>query len=80
MELLPCPFCGSKAEIDGDDSIGFYVYCTASIINLHLPAGFVSYEVGKCRCTLGVHCQSDGEPDYWYKTKEEAALAWNTRL
>lgn len=64
--LLPCPFCGGRAEKDyilgkiyfgSDDkpSDGYYTYCT------------------------GVECPTFGSYSRYYRTEREAILAWNTR-
>lgn len=64
--VLPCPFCGGRAEKDyilgkiyfgSDDkpSDGYYTYCT------------------------GVECPTFGSYSRYYRTEREAILAWNTR-
>lgn len=64
--LLPCPFCGGRAEkdhilrkifFDSDEhpSDGHYTYCT------------------------GIRCPFFGSYSRYYRTEQEAILAWNTR-
>lgn len=64
--LLPCPFCGGRAEKDyilgkiyfGSDnkpSNGYYTYCT------------------------GINCPTFGSYSRYYRTEIESVLAWNTR-
>jgi hypothetical protein len=63
-ELKKCPFCGSDARFSGDWE--------------YERNGFV--QCSKCSCSVG-ECYSgwDSEPDHDFKTKEDAAQAWNTR-
>jgi len=35
--LLPCPFCGSKARLDGYISGGFFVECSDELGDCHQP-------------------------------------------
>ena len=62
-KLLPCPFCGSPANIGGDDSYGFYVACS----NI------------SCYCVFGEGYDRDAMPYHCFATEQLAAQAWNTR-
>ncbi len=71
--LLPCPFCNSKAEIDfGDsgggrteekDAKGYFVICNGA----------------NCPLRFGYQCDCDYGDSGYFKTREEAATAWNAR-
>lgn len=39
-ELLPCPFCGGKAEMQQVDGYGFYIYCSNDMCNVQVETPF----------------------------------------
>lgn len=65
-DLLPCPFCGSKAIIRTH--------------NHYMPTSQTfSAECSACYCKLGEDYRS-GEWFGYYDTPEDAARVWNTRI
>jgi hypothetical protein len=62
--LRPCPFCGGKARIFGNESDHFYVACTNQV----------------CSCSLGEMYLPGDEPDHMFGDPESAAYNWNKRL
>lgn len=65
-ELLPCPFCGSAAQIIGNDfcaSMCYYVTCTGP----------------DCYCSVGEEYDRCAMPDHVFVSEDLAASAWNRR-
>ena len=70
QSLLPCPFCGHRAEIRGEDrkahfeGTGFYIVCLNE----------------ECGISMGDECccPYDGKTGQ-FDSKKEAAEAWNKR-
>jgi len=65
--LLPCPFCGGRAQICGEpdyaDRHGLYVECQSA----------------DCWCSMGEFWDCDAMPDHYFRDVESAVAAWNRR-
>lgn len=67
-ELKPCPFCGHRADIFGDDNDGYCVQCRAP-----------ENRDGNCFAAMGENYDRSAMPEHMYPTAEDAAAAWNRR-
>lgn len=61
--LLPCPFCGKEAQINGEERYGFCVACD---------------DIG-CYATVGEGYDRVAMPSHSFATEADAIIAWNRR-
>jgi hypothetical protein len=62
--LFPCPFCGSRAKICGDDvKKMYYVTCVNP----------------NCNCAIGEKYDECGNPKHTFTTEEDIVKVWNRR-
>lgn len=75
MTLLPCPFCGGTAKLEGRDKVKLFGFGT------YTGAWCVKCTV--CKCSVGKHEIPDQytelQPYHDFDTESEAIAAWNRR-
>jgi hypothetical protein len=68
--LLPCPFCGGKAELRSDN--GTYFVLCVELTPADLPHR-------KCFAAMGENYDRDSMPEHMYFNEDQAIEAWNQR-